>query len=164
MELLIVILIVGLVFALSVGNFKKKKDEPQKLTLKTLKEYLQSFPHDKSVKILCLEDCSSCSIFVDGENVKEIEDFLDKSIELYRYDFYTGIDEQSREVYFNSEDVEKDVCFSYSVDKKGVGKQLIVKFKEKVYDFSTYLNPTPVYSSLEELVDAKESLVQEVLR
>jgi len=163
-ELLIVILIIGIVYTLSVGNFKKIKDESTKLTLQNLKEYLQKFPHEKSVRLLCLDDCSSCDILVDGEKLKEIKGLLDKSVRVYRYDFNLGMQDKSREVYFNSENVEEDVCFSYSVDKKGVGDQVIVEFKDKVYDFSIYLSSTPVYDSLEEVVEAKESLVQEVLR
>jgi len=163
-ELLIVILIIGVVYTLSIGNFKKMEDESKKLTLKNLKEYLQNFPHDKSVELLCLDDCSSCDVFVDGEKTVEIDDFLDKSIKIYRYDFYTGIQEQSRKTFFNSEGIEEDICFSYTLDKKGVGDQMIVEFKDKVYDFSTYLGSTPVYSSLEEVADVKEGLAQEVLR
>ena len=46
-ELLIVILIIGIIYTLSIGNFKKIKDSSEKkLTLKTLKEYLQSIERD----------------------------------------------------------------------------------------------------------------------
>ena len=72
--------------------------------------------------------------------------------------------EQSNRVYFNSEDVEEEVCFSYSIGKNGVGDQVIVEFKDKVYDFSTYLGSISVYNSLEELLEVKENLAQEILR
>ncbi len=165
-ELLIVILIVGVVYTLSVGSFKKANDETKKLSLENLKEYLQEMPHDDSVEYLCLDDCTSCNIIIDGEKVNEepIKGFLDKDVKIYKYDFYSGINEQSKKVYFNSEGVEEDLCFSYSVDKKGIGNQVIVDFKDKIYDFSVYLSAPTVYNSLEELIDAKESLAQEVLR
>jgi len=86
-ELLIVILIIGIVYTISVGNFKKVKDDSVKLTLGNLKEYLQTLPYEKSAEILCLDDCSECNILVDGESVKKIDDFLDKSVKSYRYDF-----------------------------------------------------------------------------
>ncbi|MEA1891988.1 MAG: prepilin-type N-terminal cleavage/methylation domain-containing protein [Campylobacterota bacterium] len=165
-ELLIVILIIGIVYTLSVGNFKKMTDESKALSLGNIKEYLQTLAYEKNAELLCLDDCSICDIMVDGERINEnhIEDFLDNSIRVYRYDFYNGITEQSKKVYFNSEEVEERVCFSYSVDKKGVGDQVIVEFKDKVYDFSTYLSTTPIYGSLQELSDAKENLSREVLR
>ena len=154
-ELLIVILIIGVVYTLSIGSFEKVKDESKKLTLQNLKEYLQALPYEKSAEILCLDDCSECELLVDGEKFKELDDFLDKSVKSYRYDFSYGMVELEK---------EDEICFSYSVDKKGVGQQVIVEFKDLFYDFSTYLSPVGIYSSLEEARDAKEQLTQEVLR
>ncbi len=156
-ELLIVILIIGIVYTLSIGNFNKVKDESYKLTFQGLKEYLQDIPHEKNVEFLCLDDCSVCDIYVDGEkfNEKDIEDFLDKSIRVYRYDFSLGMTELEK---------DNDICFSYVIDRKGVGEQVLVEFKDKVYDFSTYLSSVPVYNSIGEATDAKEKLIQEVLR
>jgi len=154
-ELLIVILIIGVVYTLSVGSFEKVKDESKKLTLQNLKEYLQDLPHEKSAEILCLDDCSMCKILVDGKKIRELDDFLDKSVKSYRYDFSYGMVEL---------DKVDDVCFSYEIDKKGVGQQVLVEFKNKFYDYSTYLTPVSIYSSLQEARDAKEQLVQEVLR
>ncbi len=166
-ELLIVIVIIGVVYTLSVGNFKKLSSNDEKtFSLLSLKQYLQEMSYTKSAKILCLDDCSSCDIFLDDEKFNEepIEGFLDKKVNIYRYNFLTGVDEVEKKIYFNSEGVEENICFSYSVDKRGVGDQVIVEFKDKIYDFSTYLGSIPVYDSLEELVDAKEKLSNEVLR
>lgn len=166
-ELMIVIVIIGVVYTLLVGSFKSvAKPTKKQLSLLNLKKHLQEIPHSSSVKLLCLDDCSSCDIFVDEEKYNEepIENFLDKSVDIYNYNFSTGVYEVDKKIYFNSEGVEENICFSYSVDKRGVGEQLIVEFKDKIYDFSTFLGSTPVYDSLEELVDAKEKLSQEVLR
>ncbi|WP_373003682.1 prepilin-type N-terminal cleavage/methylation domain-containing protein [Sulfurimonas sp.] len=154
-ELIIVILIIGIVYTISVGNFEKVKDETEKLTLENLKEYLQGLPHEKSAELLCLYDCSKCKVLVDGEKFKELDDFLDKSVRSYRYDFSYGMVEVEK---------DDDVCFSYSVDKKGIGQQVIVEYKDLFYDFSTYLSPVGVYNSLQEATDAKVQLSQEVLR
>jgi len=62
------------------------------------------------------------------------------------------------------EEKQDDICFSYSIDKKGVGEQVFVEFKTKVYDFSTYLQSVGIYDSMQEAVEAKELLNQEVLR
>lgn len=166
-ELIIVVVIMGVVYTLAVTSFQTLKSEETKTSLENLKEYLQSIPHGKSVELLCLDECMSCSIFVDGEKYSSTSPFdniLDDSIKIYRYDFFLGVQEESKKVYFNSEDVEEDVCFSYGVDKKGVGDQVLVEFKDKVYDFSTYLSSVPVYSSLREAAEAKEILAQEILR
>ncbi|MDO8453603.1 MAG: type II secretion system protein [Sulfurimonas sp.] len=163
-ELLIVIMIIGVVYTLAISSFQKIGDASKKVNLENLKEYLQNFPHAKSSKILCLDDCSKCDILVDGEVEKTLDDFLDKNVKVYRYDFLQGMFEEKQEVYFNKEGVEKKVCFSYEVDKKGVGGQVFVVLNESVYDFSTYFEPVVVYKSLQEAIEAKEKLIQEVLK
>lgn len=154
-ELLIVILIIGVVYTISVGNFEKVKEQSKKLTLENVKEYLQSLEYENSAKLLCSDECSECEVIIDGKKYKELDDFLDKSIKSYRYDFSYGMVE-----------IEKndDLCFSYSIDKKGIGQQVIVEYKQLFYDFSTYLSPVTVYKSLQEVTDNKEKLIQEVLR
>ena len=167
-ELLIVVLIIGIVYTLAVSSFQKVGEESTKVSLKNLREYLQSINHDDSVRFLCLDDCKSCNIFVDDRLVEELkgsfDNFLDDSIEVYRYDFYQGLQQVSTKIYFNSEEVEEDVCFSYTLDKKGVGGQVFIKYKKKVYDYTSYLGKTPVYNSLADLVDEKEDKMTEVIK
>lgn len=163
-ELMIVIVIIGVVYTLASTKFQTIGEESTHVSLENLKIYLQKFPHTKDVRLLCLEDCSSCDIFVDGKKQATINDFLDKSVKVYRYDFSYGAMEQTKEVYFNKDNVEKYVCFSYTVDKQGVGEQVFIEFKGIVYDFSNYLAPIGIYSSLQKAVDAKKEVIQEVLR
>jgi prepilin-type N-terminal cleavage/methylation domain-containing protein len=161
-ELLIVIMIIGVVYTLVVGNFNSIAEEKTKLTLKNLKEYLLSIEHEESVKILCLDDCSECDILVDTQKYKSIEDFVDEDIKVYRYDALYGYTKIEQEVYFNVEDVEEDVCFSYEVAKSGVGSQVLVEFKEKFYDYTSYFSKVQVYSSMAEAQEAREDLMREV--
>lgn len=167
-ELLIVILIIGVVYTMAITSFAKAGEQSLHISLVNLREYLQSLQHEKSVKFLCLDDCSSCDIIVDGEIDETLkgsfDKFIDSSIKVYRYDSYQGVAEITNEVYFNSEDVEEDVCFSYTVDVRGIGEQVFVEFNKKVYDYSSYFGETPIFDSVEELVDAKETLMTEVIR
>ena len=157
-------MIIGVVYTLAIGNFKKLSDESSKLTLENLKESLLSIKHSKSVKLICLDDCSECDIYVDGTKSRTVEDFLDESVKVYRYEFSYGVVEMEKEVYFNTHDVEEDVCFSYEVDKRGVGSQMLVEFNDKIYDFSSYFTKTAVYSSVEDAVNAREELIREVMQ
>jgi prepilin-type N-terminal cleavage/methylation domain-containing protein len=152
-ELMIVIVIMGVIYTLSVTSFAQKSDEYARLTLLNLKEFMQAQEYEEDVKLLCLDDCKTCDIYADGVKIKTLEDFLDESVRVYRYEFLSGTREVLKDVYFNEEDVQEDVCFSYSVDKQGVGDQVLVEFKENVYDFTRYLNPTKKYASLEYVID-----------
>lgn len=168
MELLIVVLIIGVVYTLAVSNFQNINGTSSHVSLENLKSYLNSIKHKKSVKLLCLENCESCSVLIDGKESEKYDEtfknFLDDSVEVYRYELLGGVFEKPHEVYLNSEDIEESVCFSYSVDDRGIGDQVFVKYKEKVYDYSSYLDGVKVYDSLQEAQDAKEELVEKVVR
>lgn len=155
-------MIIGVVYTLVVANFNKVAQEETKISLSNLKEYLSSQKYEKTVKILCLDDCSSCDILVDDKKIKTLNDFLDDSVRVYRYDFSYGYTEVEQEVYFNTEDIEEDVCFSYEVDKERVGSQILVEFKEKFYDYSTYFSATKIYNSIGEAREVREDLMREV--
>jgi len=172
-ELLIVIVIIGVVYTLSIGKFQKLGSTNVRVDLQNLKQYLKNVPKQsgidtyKMVRLLCLDDCSSCDVLVDGKKVSEdnhFTDFLDSSVKVYRYDIATGTTEVPQKVYFNSEGIEENVCFSYGINKNGVGDQVIIEYKNKVYDYSVYLEKTQVYSSLQKLINMKEKLFQEVVR
>ena len=164
MELLIVIMIIGIVYTLAVNSFTKLSDKKSRVTLLNLKEYLHSFPHLKSVELLCLDDCSSCDVFVDDNKSATIDNFLNEKVTTYRYEFLYGYTEAQKEVYFNVDDVEEDVCFSYAIKKNGVGDQVLVEFEKKFYDMSTYFSTALVYNSLKDAQEAKENLIQKVTR
>ena len=159
---MIVIVIMGVIYTLSVTSFEQRSEEFTKLTLLNIKEFMKNQKYEKSVKILCLDDCKSCDVYVDNVKIKTLEDLLDDSVRVYRYEFLSGTREVLKDIYFNEEDVQEDICFSYSVDKQGVGDQVFVEFKESVYDFTTYLTPTKKYASLESAIEAAEQLIQEV--
>jgi len=157
----------GVVYTLAINNFQNIKKDKINISLKNIKRYLQNIKHKNSVELLCLNKCSTCRVYVDGklyEDANDLNGFLDDSVEVYKYDFSLGFVAQSKKVYFNKQDVEKDVCFSLTLDKKGVSDQIVVVFKEKVYDFTSYLENVGVYDSLEELSNKKSKQIQEILQ
>ena len=163
---MIVIVIIGVVYTLAVTNIQSLAEQKMVPSFSNLKEYLHSFLKEdaKRVRLLCLDDCSECGVYVDGHRQESVESFFDSSVELYRYDFLQGAQVIEPPVYFNEEDVQERVCFSYEIDKNLIGDQVMVVYKDKAYDYTTYFTQTPVYDSISELVDAKEELTQEVLR
>lgn len=161
-ELIIVVIIMGVVYKLAIANFNKVDKRSEKLTLLNLKEYLAKLPHEESSELVCLDDCSVCKVIVDRNVTKEIKDFLDESVKIYRYDRAYGAVKKEMRTYFNGEDVEQNVCFDYKVFANGVGDQIFVEYKNRFYDFTNYFERPSVYDSIEALVDAKEAKVQEV--
>ena len=148
-ELLIVIVIIGVIYTLVLSKLHTPKTQMQKPSFLNLKEYLLTFSQDNSaVELLCKKSCSRCAIYSNGEKIKDIESFFDASVELYRYDFFLG-----------DVALQQESCFDFSVDADGVSDQVIIRYKQKVYDYTPYFSGVQAYSSLEELKDAKEKLI-----
>jgi prepilin-type N-terminal cleavage/methylation domain-containing protein len=165
-ELLIVVLIMGLVYTLGITKIQKVTDPTSNLSLKSLKKYLQKIPHKDKVLFLCTDSCRSCRVIVDDtedSNITTIDDFLDDSVRVYRYDFFDGMQEREKRVFFNSENVEKSVCFSYEIDSEGIGDQIYVEYKNFVYDFTPY-DSVVRYNSIDDAQEKIEQIKQEVQR
>ena len=161
---MIVVVIMGVVYTLAITNFSRLSDESANVDLKNLKEYLLSQKFQESARLLCLNECSDCNVYLDGTPVKKIDDFFDAGVIIYRYEFNYGYTEQEVDVYFDENDVEKDVCFSYEINQDGVGDQVLIEYKKKFYDYVPYLKSVVVYSSLEEAKEAHAKLEEEVLQ
>ena len=164
LELMIVVVIMGVVYTLSTNSFAKLKEQSTKLTFLNLKEHLLALGNHEEVELLCLDDCSTCTIYVNKNKVQELEKFLDSDVEAYRYEFNYGFTKIEPRVYFNEENIEEDVCFSYKVDKEGVGDQVLIAYKDKYYDYTSYFENTLVYDSLEDASSAKKDKAEEVSR
>ena len=156
----------GVVYTLAVSKLKSAPQDESPLDFLHLKEYLVSFigVDAKSARLVCLDECEECSIYVDGEKVHSFESFFDADVRSYRYDFLEGMREVQKDVFFSADNLQQDLCFSLSVDKRGISEQLFILYKERVYDFTTYLEPTREYISLDEVVQEKERLYQKVMQ
>lgn len=164
-ELMIVIVIIGVIYTLAVTKLRSYGEESAQLSLANLKEYLGNFAKSaKSAKLLCLDDCSKCAVYVDGVKTQEIEGMFDSQPTLYRYDFIQGAVKKKEDVFFNEDNVQESVCFAYEVDRNLISDQMIVVYKDKAYDFTTYFTKTEVYNSLQELIEKIHKNTQEVLR
>jgi prepilin-type N-terminal cleavage/methylation domain-containing protein len=162
-ELLIVVVIIGVVYTLSVSTFKQIK-EKKELTFLNLKDKLKSYDYKKSISIVCLDDSSKCDIYIDDKKTDSIENFIDAHVNLYKYDFSYGYVQKEFDIFFNDEDIEEDILFLYKMDKDAIGEQVLIEYKDKFYDYSSYFDGVLEYNSIEEATDAKQDMTMEVLR
>jgi len=162
-ELMIVIMIIGVVYTLAITKLKSVGDAQITPNFLHLKEYLLEIGKGaKEVTFICLDDCSSCTIYGDGERLKEVESWFDDSVRRYYYDVLAGAMLVKERVFFNEEGVQESVCFSFSVARSGISDQVIVLYKDRAYDYTSYFDTTKVYNSLSESIDEKQNLMQEV--
>jgi len=163
---MIVIVIIGTIYTLAVSKLQTISTQSQTPSLTNLKEYLHSFLKEdaKNARLLCLDDCSECSLYIDGLKEKSVESFLDSTVEVYRYDFLQGVVAIEPKFFFNEDSVEERVCFSFEIDKNFISDQVLILYKNRAYDYTKYFTKRVVYNSLDEIVDAKETDIQEVFR
>lgn len=167
MELMIVIVIIGVIYTLAVSKLQHVAEQKQVPSFLNLKEYLLSYIKEdaQDVRLLCLDDCEKCYVYVDGVSQEEaIEPFFDSSVEVYRYDFSQGLVQLQDAVFFNEEGRQENVCFTFSMSKNLISDQVIVVYKEKAYDYSAYFEGVKMYNHLGELSEEKERLAQVVSR
>jgi len=161
-ELMIVIVLIGLVYTLAINKLSQFSKQTTALSLLNLKNYLHHQNYKKTSKIICFDNCLECKLVLDGKIVKDLDIHLDKGIKKYIFlenDFL----ERDSDVFFDK-DLEKDVCFSYSVDFKGIGEQVIVQYKKKYYDFRSYLSEPIVYKSLSDIREYQDNLKQKLIK
>jgi hypothetical protein len=151
MELLIVVIIIGVVYSLVISKIKSPSYEKITPSFKNLKFYLQSFSKDSKVSFVCPDSYEKCFIEVNDKKVKEEKAFFDDSVEIYRYNYYNGVSKK-----------DDNNFFSFSVDKNGVTDQVIICYKNRVYDYTDYFNNPKIYTSLSELSENKSKLVEEL--
>ena len=165
-ELLIVIVIIGVVYTLAVTKLKSVGEDKQSPSFLNLKEYLGTYikTDGDNASLVCLDDCKECLVLVDGVKVDTIESFFDASVERYRYSDYEGAVELAEAVYFNEDGVQEDVCFSFSLQRNKVAQQMIVVYKDKAYDYTSFFSKTKEYESLGDFRDAKEEAYQRVMQ
>jgi len=162
---MIVIVIIGVVYTLVISKLQTFGEQKATPNFTNLKEYLLTYMKDAdNVKLLCLNDCDKCSIYRDDKKIKEIKSFFDANVEIYRYDFLQGAVQKRKNVVFNKEDVEENVCFSLKVRKNSVADQVIVVYKNKAYDYSNYFSKVGVYDTLDDAVAEKQKLSQEIMQ
>jgi Tfp pilus assembly protein FimT len=153
MELLIVVIIIGVVYSLAISKIKAPSYEKITPSFQNLKNYLRSFSKTSTVSLICPESYEKCFIRIDNKKVKKIKPFFDDSVEIYKYDYYNGLSKK-----------DDNNFFSFSVDKNGITDQVIISYKDEVYDYTNYFDAPKIYNSLSEVAETKSKLIEEITR
>lgn len=162
LELMLVVLIIGLIYGLSLSGLKQRSEEPYALTLETLPEYLKRFHHRNTVAAVCTDRCLTCDLYVDGEVVKSLDPFVDDSAAFYRFDLHLGTRDVVWTPLFDEGGREKEVCFRYDIRPDGSSEEMMVLYKNEVIDYPGYFAPAARFASLDDAIESKRSLIREV--
>jgi hypothetical protein len=161
---MIVIVIMGVIYTLVITKLNHYNASQQGWSLETLKPNMTQMAQEAGarIKLFCFENCDECSLYIKGKKVKDSISLFEARPEVYSYDYLNGIQEKRLDVFFDADGVERDVCFSFGVNEEGVSDQVIVLYKDKVYDYTNYFTAVDRYDSLDKLVDAKTKTIEKV--
>jgi len=161
---MIVIVIMGVVYTLVITKLQTADVKKAPLGFKNLKPVLAKLAKESGaeVRLWCFDDCSECMLYSGTTKLKEVKSFFDDSVSSYTYDYLRGVTQKKLDVFFDENDVQKDVCFTFGVDVQGISDQILVVFKEKTYDYTNYFSDVDIYNSMQEAVDMKEKLIEKV--
>lgn len=122
MELIIVVVIIGVMYALGLSQMKAPKTEDiESFTLFTLPQYLRDNYRLSDAKIVCLEPCGKCSVLVDGAFLeKELELFESANVKSYELSL-DGYATEKEYLPYDKQDTYKQACF---VLHKGVNDSI----------------------------------------
>jgi prepilin-type N-terminal cleavage/methylation domain-containing protein len=159
LEIIIVLVIMGFVYSLSVTSFSKKTvaEEDSYFDLKSM--LLDSVKSKYStIELIVLED-DSYVLMVDGQEQKKTNFKLPKDIEFYTYEQ----DGKLKEIFkpFYMDEYFKTVKFRFKIYKNGSSTKSIVKAKDKYYIQSSYFKDRMVF---DELYEAEAYLQLESLK
>ncbi len=154
-ELLIVILIIGLVYALMIQNFSFSSKSKDGLSLANLPEKMKKdfAKTSQKVTLRCFDECSKCKFYL-GKKTKETKALFEKHSSL---DLYTLVDESLKRLElgeFYENEQFKELCFEYSLYPNKSSDKLVLEYKDKFYLYDNLFEKTMVFSSLSEAREA----------
>ncbi len=165
-ELLLVVVIIGVIYGLVINSMQKINDKEASLDFETLPSFLKTMYQQNSVAFVCIDNCKSCAVYVDGLKVKEVEPFMkeERSLNFWYFDANLGMQELRFTPIFNEDDREFDVCFRYEIFKDGSSSEMIVETQKKSYDYRGLAHKVDTFSSLQTAQESRLAELQEVLR
>lgn len=152
-ELMIVVMIIGIVYALVLGRMDPKQ-HMKILKLDSLRETLtQKHKEGQKFELVLYDNCKKSALFINEELQEElkieIKPEMFENLTVYKSDPFG----HERKIDFQPVIIEEKlhpVCFRYTVFPNGSSSNYIVMQKNKYYIFPPYFEDINVTETLEE--------------
>jgi prepilin-type N-terminal cleavage/methylation domain-containing protein len=152
-ELMVVVIIIGVIYALVLGNFNMKN----RIAVPKVKDIKRSlsthWKRGSRIDFYIYDDCSKSTLKINGEVKEDIESDIDlklfKNIEVYK----TSKHGESEELEFPPLLLNNrlhDVCFQYTIFPNGSSSSYMVKIDKTFYIFYPMFEDAMIIDSLSE--------------
>lgn len=150
-ELIIVVIIIGVVYALVLGNFNPK-NSVKIPTLHTIKESLLPYWQKGSlVELIVYDNCNESAVFVNSYYDEPKETDLNlamfKDIEVFRIDQY----DNAQKINFAPAIIDEKIqnsCFRFTLFPNGSSSSYIVKSGKEYIVFFPFFESPEIYTDL----------------
>ncbi len=158
-ELMVVVMIIGVVYALVLGSFDPKKSI-KIVTLEHIKEILTPY-WTKGIKLelVIYDRCSKSELLINGKIKEDLEldinTNLFKDIKVYKQDRYN----EERKLIFSPILVDKKLyksCFRFTLFPNGSSSSYVVQSGKKYYTYFPYFEKTYVTNTLDDAIEASQ--------
>ncbi len=152
---MIVVVLIGSVYALVLTGFNKKKVAITRL--ENIKDtLLPMWKKGVRVDLIIYNKCSQSVIFINNEQQEDIESSLKsklfKDITIYKIDSTNDTTKvELAPIIFDKKLYE--VCFKFTLFPNGSSSSYIVEQNRRFYIFYPYFQDPKIFNSLEEAVD-----------
>lgn len=164
LELLLVVVLMGIVYGSISNIFEQYKEKKIDVTLMSLQNYMQNYAYNSHVSLVCIKQCGECLLFVNEKFKQNVTPFIEKNVELFRYDKDLSTQKLTIPPYFTPDGQEEEVCFRYDIQPDTSKTEMIVKNKNDVYVFSSFFGSVKKYESLDEAIGEQNRLAQKVAK
>jgi len=154
-ELLIVILIISIIYGIFIQKLGSTKpvDRIGPGEFQELEKILQEQHFREEAKIVCVDKCKKCYIYVDGRPQGKIEGLFEEEPKVYDFDIHGILSEVKFVPIFDKEKNPKEVCFEYALYPNGSRSSYIMEYKDSFYVFDAYMRPVRKVASISEAQD-----------
>ena len=155
-ELMIVVVIIGVVYALVLSNFNTKK-KVRIYKIKNIKEALMPYwEKGKQLDFVLYDKCQKSALFINDIQAEKFEPLIKASefdkIEVYKPD-YRGEGQKQEFIPRLIDNTLHDICFQYTLFPNGSNSSYIVKKKNIYYIFYPYFQDVNVSENLENAIE-----------
>jgi prepilin-type N-terminal cleavage/methylation domain-containing protein len=146
LELMIVIIIISLVYALTFASMRKSQKEPRSLRAENLKSTLfeQGLSHTEG-EFFCLDKCTQCFLYQNGETTEYSGKLALGDLEVYRMEKNNRLEKVEYGRYR-----DHPVCLRFKFHHNGSSTQMVLQNKSGIYYLPALFGETAKTDSLEE--------------
>ncbi|MBE0499617.1 MAG: type II secretion system protein [Campylobacterales bacterium] len=162
-ELMLVVVIIGIVYALALSSFKPPEKQGMELfTLYTLPDYLRENFALADAKIVCFEPCGKCNLMVNGAwQEEEIELFDSSNVKSYMLDL-EGFALEKEFAPHDRENAYKKACFVLHKRPNGSIESIVLEKDKKFIYYKAGYEEAKEYETLAALQSEYKKIVYEI--